>query len=66
MARITLKQQQEIQKYQLLPLQKAMYENLLECQRKYPQLTDKQYKLFQTLFKQIKNNKPNTWLNKTQ
>jgi hypothetical protein len=52
--RITQKQQQEMSKYQLTVFQQATYNSLLSYQIKYPKLTNAQYKLFESIFQQIK------------
>lgn len=58
MNRITKEQQQEITKHQLTAMQLAIYENLLKAQEKYPKLTKKQYRLFLSIFEEVKKNAP--------
>jgi hypothetical protein len=47
--------------YQLLPMQKAIYDSLLAWQQVNPQLSESQYNLFKQIQKQVKKNKSNTW-----
>lgn len=52
--RITYQQQQEIAGYRLTNMQQAIYNSLLQYQHIKPQLTEPQYRLFTTLFIDIK------------
>jgi hypothetical protein len=58
MNRITKEQQQEMVKHQLTAMQLAIYENLLRAQETYPNLSKRQYRLFLSIFEQVKKNAP--------
>ena len=66
MRRISSQDQKLLDKCEMDAVEYSIYRNLLRNQRKYPQLTTKQYNLYKKLYNQILGKVKNTWLSKTK
>ena len=64
--RITKQHKETIKKYQLNIMQESIYKSLLQAQVNYPKLTNAQYALFLTLYKEIQRNKTSINYGKTR